>query len=123
MKTKIIISGFLCLFLIFCNSAKKTEIILDGKLFGTYTPYGTPRFEGFVKNIGKSTGNNCLVTIICYSDSAKTKIIDKAYGYPANLKDIKPNKRAGFEAIAFKCKSHDDIKVYDVEISWSDKER
>ena len=83
----------------------------------TYTTYGTPRFEGYVKNVGTDTGYNVKVAIVCYSDLLIT-IIDVAYAFPADLGNIAPGQRAYFEAIAFNCSSHDDIKSYEVTITW-----
>jgi len=102
---------YLCVLLLSCDilKTKKAEIVLDGNLQRTYTDYGTPRFEGHVKNIGNKTAYNCMVTIICYSDANKTNIIDTAKGFPADLGD-------------FNCNSHDDIKSYDVEITWLEKD-
>lgn len=92
--------------------------VLDGNLKKTYTSYGSPRFEGYVKNVGNATGYNVMVEITCYSDENKTTIIDVAKGFPANLGNIKPGKRAYFEAIAFDCDSHSEIKAIDIEITW-----
>jgi len=63
-----------------------------------------------------------MVEIACYSDENKNTIIDTVNGFPANLGDIKPGQNAYFEAIAFDCESHDQIKSYDVEITWLDKD-
>lgn len=94
---------------------------LDGNLKRTYTSYHSPRFEGYVKNVGNATGYNVMVEITCYSDQNKTTIIDSASGFPGNLGNIKPGQRAYFEAIAFDCDSHNEIKAIDVEITWLTK--
>lgn len=94
---------------------------LDGELKRTYTSYGSPRFEGYVKNVGNATGYNVGVEITCYSDEDKTTIIDTANGFPANLGNIGVGKRAYFEAIAFDCDSHNQIKAIDIEITWLTK--
>jgi len=91
---------------------------LDGSLKKTYTSYRTPRFEGYVKNVGNATGYNVMVEITCYSDESKTTIIDVAKGFPADLGNIAPGQRAYFEAIAFDCDSHSEIKAIDIEITW-----
>jgi len=91
---------------------------LDGSLKETYTSYGCPQFEGYVKNVGNATGYNVMVEITCYSDSNKTTIIDVAKGFPADLGNIAPGQRAYFEAIAFDCDSHSEIKAIDIEITW-----
>jgi len=137
MKSKILVLLLLfCLFLISCENITtpdipeytppattvSADIRLVGTLKRTYTDYGTPRFEGYVGNFGTGTGYNCKVAITCYSDENKNTIIDTANGFPANLGDIKPGKNAYFEAIAFDCESHDQIKSYDVEITWLDKD-
>jgi len=101
---------------------KAAFMIIDGNIKRTYTSYGCPRFEGYVKNVGNATGWNCGVDITCYSDAQKTTIIDVAYGFPANLGDIRPGQRAYFEAVAFDCKSHDQIKAIDVKITWLNRE-
>jgi len=85
------------------------------------TDYGCPQFEGYVKNIGNNTGYNCMVEIACFSDTAKTTIIDTAKGFPADLGDIAPGIRAYFEAVAFDCKSHNQIKGTTVKITWLDR--
>lgn len=123
MKTKILLLGLLCLFLFQCKEAAEevAQIVLDGTLQRTYTDYGSPQFEGYVKNIGTGTGYNCGVEIACYSDTGKTTIIDTAKGFPADLGDIPPGVRAYFNAVAFDCNSHDDIKAYDVKIDWLDR--
>lgn len=90
--------------------------IIDG-LKRTYTTYGSPRFEGYVKNVGTDTGYNVKVAITCYSDLLIT-IIDVAYGFPANMGNIASGQRAYFEAIASNCNSHDEIKSYEVTITW-----
>lgn len=91
---------------------------LDGKLEKTYTSYGSPRFEGYVKNVGNAVGYNVGVEITCYSDKEKTTIIDTANGFPASLGNIGPGKRAYFEAVAFDCDSHSEIKAIDITIDW-----
>lgn len=95
MRTKIFALGLVCLFLIACNSPfapeiKTANIVLDGTLQRTYTSYGSPQFEGYVKNIGNGTGYNCMVEIQCFSDPNKTTIIDTAKGFPADLGNIDP---------------------------------
>ena len=124
MKTKTIICILLCLLLSSCDLFEKkvAEMILDGPLQRTYTSYGRPRFEGYVKNIGLGTGYNCKIAITCYSDIGKTTIIDTANGFPANLGNIGPTKRAYFEATAFDVNSHDNIKATDYEITWLDRD-
>ena len=124
MKTKTIICILLCLLLSSCDlfQEKVAEMILDGPLQPTYTSYGTPRFEGYVKNIGTGTGYNCGIEITCYSDTAKTTIIDTANGFPANLGNINPGQRAYFEAIAFNVNCHCDIKATDYSITWLDRD-
>jgi len=122
---------FSILFSISCNSPtapsipyvppKLANIVLDGKLTKTMTSYHCPQFEGYVKNIGNNTGYNCMVSIACFSDAAKTTIIDTANGFPADLGDIAPGIRAYFEAVAFDCKSHDQIKGTTVKITWLDR--
>jgi len=92
--------------------------VLDGNLKKNYTSYGSPRFEGYVKNVGNATGYNVMVEITCYSDENKTTIIDSAKGFPADLGNIGPGKRAYFDAIAFDCNSHSEIKAIDIEITW-----
>lgn len=101
---------------------KKAEIVLDGDLQRTYTSYGSPRFEGWVKNVGDLTAYNVAVEIKCYSDSSKTNIIDTANGYPANLGNIDPGQRAYFEAVCFDVDSHDQIRAYDYEITWLERD-
>jgi len=97
-------------------------MVLDGDLQKTYTFSGTPRFEGYVKNIGNMTGHMVIVAISCYSDARKTTIIDVAYAFPSNLGDIRPGQRVYFEAIASDVNSHDDIKAIDVKIDWVDSQ-
>ena len=99
----------------------KANLIIDGALQRTYTSYSRPQFEGYVKNIGDNTAYNCMVTITCYSDSSKTTIIDTAHGFPSDLGDIAPGQRAYFDAVAFDCTSHDQIKAYDTKIEWLDR--
>ena len=127
MRTKIFAWGLVCLFLIACNSPfapeiKTANIELDGTLQRTYTSYGSPQFEGYVKNRGNGTGYNCMVEIQCFSDPNKTTIIDTAKGFPADLGNIDPGQRAYFEAIAFDCNSHEEIKSYSVDITWLDRD-
>jgi hypothetical protein len=100
---------------------KKANLVLDGDLTKSMTSYGCPRFDGYVKNIGNNTGYNCMVEIQCFFDSAKTTIIDTALGFPANLGDIPAGVRAAFDAVAFKCTSHDQIKATTVKITWLDR--
>jgi len=136
-KAKILILGLICLFFISCQETPTTpdipeytppaptisaDLRLVGVLRRTYTSYGTPRFEGYVRNFGNGTGYNCMVEITCYSDENKKTIIDTANGFPANLGNIKPTQKAYFEAIAFDCESHDQIKSYDVEITWLNRD-
>ena len=73
------------------------------------------------KIIGNKTAWNCMVSITCYSDVAKTTIIDVAHGFPANLSDIPPGIRAYFDAIAFDLNSHDQIKAYSVKITFLER--
>ena len=94
------------------------KMILASDISRTMTSYGCPVFLGYVQNIGTATGYNCMVTITCYSDAAKTIIIDTAHGFPANLGDIPPGVMAYFEAVAFDCDSHDQIPAYTVKIEW-----
>ncbi len=127
MRTKILVIGLVLLFLIACKSPvtpeiKTANIVLDGTLQRTYTDYGSPQFEGYVKNTGNATGYNCMVDITCYSDENKTTIIDNAHGFPADLGDINPGQRAYFDAVAFDTNSHDDIKSYSVDITWLDRD-
>jgi hypothetical protein len=100
---------------------KKANIVLDGDLSRTMTSYGCPQFEGYVKNTGNNTAYNCMVEIKCYSDTNKVTIIDTANGFPSDLGDINPVQRAYFDAVAFKCTSHNQIKSYDVKITWLDR--
>lgn len=97
---------------------KLANIVLDGSLIKTMTDYRRPQFAGYVKNIGDNTGYNCMVEIACFSDTAKTTIIDTAKGFPADLGDIAPGIRAYFEAVAFDCSSHNQIKGTTVTITW-----
>jgi len=127
MRTKILLVGLVCLFLVACESPfapkeKKANIVLDGTLQRTYTSYDSPQFEGYVKNTGNGTGYNCMVDITCYSDPNKTTIIDNAHGFPADLGDIEPGQRAYFDAVAFDCNSHEEIKSYSVDITWLDRD-
>ena len=94
------------------------NMILVSDISRTMTSYGCPVFLGYVQNIGTATGYNCMVTITCYSDAAKTTIIDTAHGFPANLGDIPPGVMAYFDAVAFNCTSHDQIPAYAVKIEW-----
>jgi len=132
VKAKIFILGLICLFFISCLKTPTTpdippaptvsaEIRLVGVISRTYTSSGTPRFEGYVGNFGTGTGYNCEVSITCYSDEDFKNIIDTATGLPANLGDIEPGQNAYFEAIAFDSKSHDQIKSYEVKITWLDR--
>ena len=129
VKTKIFILGLICLFFISCQKTPTTppsptvsaEIRLVGTLSRTYTLSETPRFEGYVGNFGTGTGYNCKVEISCYSDENFENIIDTANGSPANLGDIKPGQNAYFEAIAFNSNSHEQIKSYEVKITWLDR--
>ena len=133
MRTKILILGLVCLlFFPYCNSPEspdvkevikpKANIVLDGSLLRTYTYYGSPQFEGYVKNIGNGTGYNCMVEIQCFSDPNKITIIDTANGFPADLGDINPGQRGYFDAVAFDCNSHNDIQSYSVKITWLDRD-
>lgn len=97
-------------------------IVLDGNLVRSMTSYDCPQFEGFVKNTGNATGWNCMVTITCYSDLAKTTIIDTAHGFPADLGDIPVGVRAYFRAVAFDCDSHNEIPAIDVKIEWLNRD-
>ncbi len=123
MKTKIFILVFICLILASCDwfAAKVAELVLDGSWQETYTSYGSPRFEGYVKNIGNVTAYNASIDITCYSDVGKTTIIDSITGFPANLGDIPPDTRAYFEAISFSVNTHEDIKATDYTIDWLDR--
>jgi len=130
MKVKFI--GLLILFLILISCKgittpdipplKKANLILDGELSRTMTSYGCPQFEGYVKNTGNNTGYNCMISITCYSDTAKTTIIDTAKGFPANLGDIPAGIRAYFNAVAFDCISHNQIKETSIKITWLDRQ-
>jgi hypothetical protein len=62
-----------------------------------------------------------MVEISCYSDTAKTTIIDTAKGFPADLGDIPPNVRAYFYAIAFNLSSWEQIKAETCKITWLDR--
>lgn len=97
-------------------------MVLDGDLQKTYAFSGSPRFEGYVKNIGNMLCHMVTVTITCYSDAGKTTIIDVAYAFPSNLGYIMPGQRVYFEAIASDVNSHDDIKATDVKIDWVDSQ-
>ncbi|MCJ7563803.1 MAG: hypothetical protein MUP52_04350 [Candidatus Aminicenantes bacterium] len=135
MGKRIIRGALVCLVILLfsssCNSPTspsipyvpppKANIVLDGGLTKTMTDYGCPQFEGYVKNIGNNTGYNCMVEIACFSDANKTTIIDTAVGFPADLGDIAPGIRAYFEAVAFDCTSHDQIKGTTVKITWLDR--
>jgi len=94
--------------------------VITGDIKRTYTSYHSPQFEGKVKNTGDATGYNVMVEITCYSDDYTT-IIDNAHGFPGNLGNIEPGQKATFEAVAFECDSHDQIKTYDVTITWLTK--
>ena len=120
MKTKIFILAFICLIFTSCDwfAAKVAELVLDGNWQRTYTSYGSPRFEGYVKNIGNGTAYNASIDITCYSDTAKTTIIDTATGFPADLGDIPQNVKAYFEAVCFTANTHEDIKATDYTIDW-----
>jgi len=138
MRTKILVLGLVCLFLIRCENTTtpdipkynpptpptpiiKADIRLVGTLQRTYTSYDRPQFEGYVGNFGTGTGYNCMVEIACCSDENKNTIIDTASGFPADLGDIKPGQNAYFDAVAFNCESHDQIKSYEVKITWLDR--
>jgi len=132
MRAKILILGLICLlFFPYCKSPAsvdieeiiepKANIVLDGELnggYGTFGGYYGLGFNGYVKNIGDGTGYNCMVEIQCFSDSNKITIIDTAFGFPADLGDIKPGQRAYFEAISFKAKTMGDITYTSVKITW-----
>lgn len=97
-------------------------MVLDGDLQESYTLSGSPRFEGYVKNIGNMPCHMVIVTITCYSDEEKTTIIDVAYAFPSNLGYIMPGQRVYFEAIASEANSHKDIKAIDIKIDWVDSQ-
>lgn len=133
MRTKILALGLVLLFFSYCESPEspdikeiikpKANIVLDGILNGGISVYyGWGVFNGYVKNIGKGTGYNCMVDITCYSDETKTTIIDNAHGFPADLGDIGPGIRAYFEAIAFNATSMEDITHTSVKITWLDRD-
>jgi len=134
MRTKILLVGLVCLFLVACESPfapeaeipepekPKANIVLDGELNGGYGWGGLLGFSGYVKNIGNGTGYNCMVEIQCFSDASKTTIIDTAKGFPADLGDIAPGQRAYFEAIAFNATCMADITYTSVKITWLNRD-
>lgn len=127
MKKQIFLLAMICLaFLSFSScdalAEKVAMLILDGGWTTSLTSYGSPQFVGYVKNTGNGTAYNASIEITCYSDTAKTTIIDTATGFPANLGDIPPGARAYFEAISFNTNSHEDIKATDYTIDWLDRD-
>ncbi|MCX6565582.1 MAG: hypothetical protein NTW38_04040 [Candidatus Aminicenantes bacterium] len=114
----------LCLIIASCKSpfsSAAANLVLDGNLVGVMTSDGRPEFDGAVINTGNNTAYYCKVVLTCYSDEAKTTLIDTAIGYPANLGDIPAGTRAVFQAVAFNCTSHEQIKAMTVNISWLDR--
>lgn len=97
------------------------NLIIDGNLQRTMTDNDHPKFEGYVKNIGNKTAWNITVLITCYSDAAKTTIIDTAKGFPANLGNIPPNARVYFDATAFNLSSHTQIAAIDITIDFLER--
>jgi hypothetical protein len=97
------------------------KIVIDGPISINMTTYGSPQFQGWVKNTGGKTAYNCLVKFIVYSDAAKKNIIDSASGFPANLGDIAVGARAYFEAVCFKLTDVSQIVAYDTEIAFLEK--
>ncbi len=129
MRIKFLSLGLICFFLILCKSPFMPElpklnanIVLDGTLNRTYNYYGSPQFEGYVKNIGNRAGYMCKVEIQCFYGLNK---VDIAIGYPGNWENIYPGQRVYFKAIiyAFDCNSHEDIKSYNIEITWLNEEK
>ncbi len=80
--------------------------------------YGSPYFEGVVKNIGDNTAWNASITIYCYGDAGQTLLIDTAWDYLADGNDIRPGDKVVFEAICFDLDSHSQIKSRRIEFDW-----
>jgi len=126
MKNKVFVAIFIMfLFSISCDFISVKiggNLVLDGDFQESYTSYGAPVFIGYVKNKGKATVYNSSIRITCYSDTAKTTIIDIAKAFPASLGDIPPDTRAVFEAVCFDVESHSDIRAITYVIDWLNRE-
>jgi len=96
-------------------------LVLDGEPVKRMTSYGCPQFTGYVKNTGPVTAYNAMIQFRAYSDVNRTTIIDTASGFPADLGDIGSGQRAYFEATFFKLNSWDQIKSWDYQITWLNK--
>jgi len=101
---------------------KSAKLKIDGPINKTLTSYGCPLFEGFVKNVGDNTAWNASIEIYCYSDTAKTTLIDTAWDYLANGGDIQPGVKATFSAVAFDLSSHNQIKATTIVFDWLEKD-
>ena len=132
MRSKILILGLICLFLIVCKKVVespfspdlKAYMVLDGELNREYLGDALWGFNFNVKNVGRGTGYDCKVKIQCFSDAYKTTLIDTAYGFPASfliLGDIVPGQRVCFEAISYNANSMNDLTYTSVEITWKDR--
>ena len=84
--------------------------------------YGSPYFEGQVKNFGDNTAWNASITIYCYGDTGQSLLIDTAWDYLADGNDIRPGERVTFEAICFDLSSHNEIKSRRIELDWLEGE-
>jgi len=94
------------------------ELKIAGQIKKKMKSYGSPYFEGFVKNVGDNIAWNAAITIYCYGDSAQTILIDTAWDYLADGKDIRPGEKVIFEAICFNLDSHSQIKSRRIAFDW-----
>jgi hypothetical protein len=131
MKLKLIVFLVLCFLVASCKDAfnpfasdwvKEEAKIIFSDFSRAYTSDGKPSFTGYAENIGNLTACECWIEIACYSDvvTTETTLIDVAKGFPANSGDIPPGSRAYYEAIAFNCSSHKEIKATTIQgFGWS----
>ena len=97
---------------------KGAELQVVGTIKKKMKSYGSPYFEGLVKNVGNNTAWNADITIYCYGDTAQTILIDTAWDYLASGHDIRQGDKVTFEAICFNLDSHSQIKSRRIELDW-----
>ncbi len=102
-------------------TVKYAILKVKGKIGEGTKSYGSPYFYGKVTNTGNNTAWNAGITIYCWGNTAQTKLLDEAWDYLKDGKNIRPGDVVNFEAIAFDCNNHSEIKAITIEFDWLER--
>ena len=115
---------FLSVALVGCGSSddpKEPRLQVVGEITTGMKSYGSPYYAGTVQNTGDGTAYNASIEFTIYEDEAHTKILGTAWDALADLTDIKPGQSTDFEAVARSLTTTDQLKYYNVKITYLTK--